>query len=52
MKILKYIIQSPILNLIGGLTLIVTSGFEVFEVSEGLSEIKIDADIGSHHVFH
>ncbi len=49
MKVIKRILQSPILNIIAGVVLLITSGFEVFEVVEELAEINVDLDIGSHH---
>ena len=49
MNLISNILKSPILNLLGGLTLIGTSGYEIFEVVEGLGEIAINPDVGAAH---
>jgi len=49
MNILTRLLKSPLLNLLGGLTLIVTSGYEIFEVVEELGEIAINPDVGAAH---
>ena len=49
MNLITNILKSPILNLLGGLTLIGTSGYEIFEVVEGLGEIAINPYVGADH---
>lgn len=52
MNIISSILRSPVLNLIGGLILLVTSGHEIFEVVDGLSKVVMDPKIrASHGVF-
>ena len=49
MNLITNILKSPILNLLGGLTLIGTSGYEIFEVVEELGGIAINPDVGAAH---
>ena len=52
MNIITSILRSPVLNLIGGLTLLATSGHEIFEVVDGLNKVVMDPTIrASHGVF-
>jgi hypothetical protein len=49
MNLITAVLTSPLLNLLGGLTLISTSGYEIFEVVEELGKIVINPNIGAAH---
>jgi len=49
MKILKYLAYNPILNLISGLVLLASAGYEVFDILKETNEIVLSPGIGVHH---